>query len=198
MTIATTNHPERIDDAILNRPSRFDVKYTFELPTKELRQAFIELWIAKVHARMAATGVSFVNPEAVATDVAEKTEGWSFAFLKELSAFSFVICSCVILKFYHFLCRFVSFLLRIAHDKALHRSDTAATTQTFEDQLLAQVDQLAAQIIKSKDDIKADTSGAAHPSMFRGAVAIRGTRRAMPMFNTVMSETITPTLGPNF
>ena len=84
LTIATTNHPERIDDAILNRPSRFDVKYTFELPTKELRKEFVLLWINKVHARVGAAGVSFADPEAVATEVAEKTEGWSFAFLKEL------------------------------------------------------------------------------------------------------------------
>lgn len=38
LTIATTNHPERIDDAILNRPSRSDVKYHFDLPTHELRK----------------------------------------------------------------------------------------------------------------------------------------------------------------
>ena len=84
LTIATTNHPERIDDAILNRPSRFDVKYTFELPTQDLRKQFISLWIDKVQERLDAIGVAFGDPDSVATKVAEKTEGWSFAFLKEL------------------------------------------------------------------------------------------------------------------
>ncbi|KIP02623.1 hypothetical protein PHLGIDRAFT_78882, partial [Phlebiopsis gigantea 11061_1 CR5-6] len=84
LTIATTNHPERIDDAILNRPSRFDVKYSFTLPDTALRETFANKWLAKVNAMSANTGVEFAAPEATASEVAEKTEGWSFAFLKEL------------------------------------------------------------------------------------------------------------------
>ena len=61
-------------------------------------------------------------------------------------------------------------MLRVAHDKALRKSEADASTQSFEDQLLAQVEQLAAQIMKSKDDAKEDKSGAAHPSMFRGTM----------------------------
>ena len=82
MIIATTNHPERIDDAILNRPSRFDVKYTFTLPTEVLRREFALKWVEKVRAL--DTGVSFDDPTATAEAVAARTEGWSFAFLKEL------------------------------------------------------------------------------------------------------------------
>lgn len=84
MTIATTNHPERIDDAILNRPSRFDVKYTFTLPDSDLRKEFATKWIEKVHALSSTASVTFEEPEQTAAAVAEKTEGWSFAFLKEL------------------------------------------------------------------------------------------------------------------
>ena len=87
LTIATTNHPERIDDAILNRPSRFDVKYNFTLPDAPLREEFAAKWLAKVNALAANTGVEFTTPEATAAEVAEKTEGWSFAFLKELCVF---------------------------------------------------------------------------------------------------------------
>src|SRR5205085_9034892 len=32
VTLATTNHPERLDPSILDRPSRFDRKYPFDLP----------------------------------------------------------------------------------------------------------------------------------------------------------------------
>ena len=86
LTIATTNHPERIDDAILNRPSRFDVKYDFTLPSEPLRKQFALKWIKK--ARNSASEVENLfartDDEAIAGDIAKRTEGWSFAFLKEL------------------------------------------------------------------------------------------------------------------
>ena len=86
LTIATTNHPELIDDAILNRPSRFDVKYNFALPSEPLRKQFAFKWIKK--ARDSASEVENLfarsDDEAIAGDIAKKTEGWSFAFLKEL------------------------------------------------------------------------------------------------------------------
>jgi AAA+ superfamily predicted ATPase len=86
LTIATTNHPERIDDAILNRPSRFDVKYDFALPNQSLRKQFAFKWIKK--SRKSASEVENLfarsDDEAIAGDIAKRTEGWSFAFLKEL------------------------------------------------------------------------------------------------------------------
>ena len=73
LTIATTNHPERIDDAILNRPSRFDVKYNFTLPEPRLRTAFAIKWLAKVNALAAETGAKFDKPEETADAIAAKT-----------------------------------------------------------------------------------------------------------------------------
>ncbi|EJT99190.1 P-loop containing nucleoside triphosphate hydrolase protein, partial [Dacryopinax primogenitus] len=94
LTIATTNHPEKIDDAILRRPSRFDQKYTFALPSLALRQEYVRIWIAKVTTQ---GGFGFRSgADVLSKEVAEKTEEWSFAFLKEL---------------------FVSFLLRSATDR---------------------------------------------------------------------------------
>lgn len=88
LTIATTNHPENIDDAILNRPSRFDVKYNFSLPNKELRKQFAIKWVRKLRAFESDPdiGTLFERTEDadIAEDIAEQTEGWSFAFLKEL------------------------------------------------------------------------------------------------------------------
>ena len=91
LTIATTNHPERIDDAIINRPSRFDVKYDFTLPDTRLRTEFAVKWLTKVNDMAADTGLKFDNPLQTAETIASKTEGWSFAFLKELC----VILRCV-------------------------------------------------------------------------------------------------------
>lgn len=97
LTIATTNHPERIDDAIVNRPSRFDVKYNFSLPDVELRTAFARKWVGKFGGSgtkewnggaepvTRAKGVKFeMGQDEIAAKVAGMTEGFSFAFLKEL------------------------------------------------------------------------------------------------------------------
>ncbi|EKM51043.1 uncharacterized protein PHACADRAFT_262991, partial [Phanerochaete carnosa HHB-10118-sp] len=138
LTIATTNHPERIDDAILNRPSRFDVKYEFTLPDIGLRKAFAVKWLGKVNALAANTGIIFENPEDVASAVSDKTEGWSYAFLKEL---------------------FVSFLLRLAHDKSLRQTGMDVSSEPVESVLLKQVDQLAAQITKGETPEEAKGSG---------------------------------------
>ncbi|MBN3905172.1 MAG: AAA family ATPase [Nostoc sp. NMS1] len=77
VTIATTNHPERLDSAISNRPSRFDRKYHFDLPAIPEREAYITLWNEKLKSAM---GLS----EQAVIQIVELTEGFSFAYLKEL------------------------------------------------------------------------------------------------------------------
>ena len=39
--IATTNYPEKLQDRITNRPSRFDRRYKVELPNEEISEAYI-------------------------------------------------------------------------------------------------------------------------------------------------------------
>ncbi|MBG1265746.1 AAA family ATPase [Nostoc sp. WHI] len=77
ITIATTNHPERLDSAICDRPSRFDRKYHFELPDIVARQAYIALWNHKLKTAMR------LSDEAV-SKIITLTDGFSFAYLKEL------------------------------------------------------------------------------------------------------------------
>ncbi|MBW4423059.1 MAG: ATP-binding protein [Nostoc desertorum CM1-VF14] len=77
--IATTNHPERLDPAISNRPSRFDRKYHFELPGILERQAYIALW--NDH-RLRNTEMQ-LSDDAV-NELVKLTEDFSFAYLKEL------------------------------------------------------------------------------------------------------------------
>lgn len=87
MIIASTNHPERIDDSIINRPSRFDVKYTFDYPTEALRKTFALRWLRKINALPPErkSFIDFARTESeLAEEIAKTTEGWSFAFLKEL------------------------------------------------------------------------------------------------------------------
>lgn len=77
VTLATTNHPERLDPAILERPSRFDRKYPFGLPERAERTAYVALWneALKPALRLA---------EEERNTISDMTEGFSFAYLKEL------------------------------------------------------------------------------------------------------------------
>ena len=77
IVLATTNYPERIDEGIVDRPSRFDRKYHFDLPTKDERQAFLESWQERL-----AEETNWQNDEVAS--VADATDGYSFAYLKEL------------------------------------------------------------------------------------------------------------------
>jgi hypothetical protein len=127
LTIASTNHPEDIDDAIINRPSRFDIKYTYDLPTLKLRKEFTVKWLRKVSLLGPRNTAMFEKSEdEIAESVAEKTDGWSFAFLKEL---------------------FVSFLLCIAHDKSRSANNDKAA-EPADAILFKQLELLSAQIIK--------------------------------------------------
>jgi len=85
LTIASTNHPEDIDDAIINRPSRFDTKLTYSLPTHDLRKIFALKWLSKIKLVSQENLTTFEQDDGeLAETIADKTEGWSFAFLKEL------------------------------------------------------------------------------------------------------------------
>lgn len=75
--IATTNHPDRLDPAICDRPSRFDRKYHFELPALDQRSQYLQLWNQQLKP---ALQLSAVGMEAIA----QASDGFSYAYLKEL------------------------------------------------------------------------------------------------------------------
>ena len=77
VVIASTNHPEKLDPAILDRPSRFDRKYRFDLPALPERLAYIKHWNQALQIEMRLT-----DSEAAA--VAECADRFSFAYMKEL------------------------------------------------------------------------------------------------------------------
>jgi AAA+ superfamily predicted ATPase len=77
VVIATTNHPEKLDPAILDRPSRFDRKYTFALPAPAEREAYLTQWndALEPDLKLSAEGLA---------EVVALTQDFSFASLKEL------------------------------------------------------------------------------------------------------------------
>jgi len=71
--IGTTNYPEKIDPALINRSGRFDRAYELKLPTKEMRKQYL------VMKKMD----QFLSEEDL-NMVVEKTNSFSFAQLNEL------------------------------------------------------------------------------------------------------------------
>jgi hypothetical protein len=83
VVLATTNHPEKLDASILDRPSRFDRKYYFQLPSEAERQAYVAKWNEELEPALRVS-------ETGAAVVVRDTEGFSFAYMKELFVASMV------------------------------------------------------------------------------------------------------------
>ena len=71
--IATTNYPEKLQERITNRPSRFDRRYQVEMPSAEIREAYIR-------AKLTVDDLAKIDlPQWI-----ELTESMSLSHLKEL------------------------------------------------------------------------------------------------------------------
>ena len=79
LIIGSTNHIDRLDTSITRRPSRFDRKFHFKAPSEAERRLYCEYWQAKL---LANEDIEFTD--GVCRAVAEATESFTFAYLKEL------------------------------------------------------------------------------------------------------------------
>jgi len=77
ITLATTNHPERLDPSIVERPSRFDRKYHFMLPSAETRMSYVRSWNDRLRPQLRFD-------ESGQHKLVELTEGFSFAYIQEV------------------------------------------------------------------------------------------------------------------
>ncbi|WP_217595441.1 ATP-binding protein [Cohnella sp. GbtcB17] len=71
--IGTTNYPQKIDPALINRAGRFDRAYEVKLPDEALRLAYLR-----------RKGLPELAGEEQAAHAAERTQGFSLAQLNEL------------------------------------------------------------------------------------------------------------------
>ena len=71
--IATTNYPEKLQDRITNRPSRFDRRYKVELPNDEIREAYIR-------HKLNEDDIKGIDVQ----EWVKRTEGMSLSHLKEV------------------------------------------------------------------------------------------------------------------
>jgi predicted AAA+ superfamily ATPase len=71
--IATTNYPEKLQERITNRPSRFDRRYKVELPSEDIRRAYI-------NHKLNDEDLKNINID----EWVNKTNGMSLSHLKEV------------------------------------------------------------------------------------------------------------------
>lgn len=76
--VASTNHLDQLDPGIAHRPSRFDRKYLFPLPSLHERVLYCQYWKHKLQGKP-----SIEFPEELCPAIANITDGFSFAYLKE-------------------------------------------------------------------------------------------------------------------
>jgi transitional endoplasmic reticulum ATPase len=79
LMIGSTNHLDRLDPGISKRPSRFDRKYHFKIPGYNERVLYCEYWRRKLEKN---PRINF--EDGIEQVVAKMTDGFSFAYLKEL------------------------------------------------------------------------------------------------------------------
>lgn len=86
LVLATTNHPERLDPAIRNRPSRFDRVLEFGPPALAERRRLLRKFLMKAPEEARPT------PSEIA-GLAKQTDGFSYAYLKELAVSALTVWS---------------------------------------------------------------------------------------------------------
>lgn len=123
LMIGSTNHLDKLDPAIAKRPSRFDRKYHFKLPGEAERMLYCDFWKNK------ASRSKLVHwPEGASEYIAKLTEGFSFAYMKEL---------------------FVMTLLNVARGTPVPKAEPTAEAEkskSDEDATAAEVKELVEQV----------------------------------------------------
>ena len=86
MMLGSTNYLERLDAGISKRPGRFDRKYHFALPAVTERVQYCNYWRSKL-----AKNKKLDFPAELSEKIADITDGFSFAYLKEAFIASLLI-----------------------------------------------------------------------------------------------------------
>ncbi|KAH7385137.1 P-loop containing nucleoside triphosphate hydrolase protein [Cadophora sp. MPI-SDFR-AT-0126] len=83
MMVASTNHMDQLDPGLSKRPSRFDRKYLFPLPSKEERVQYVRFWREKLRDKKKSEKIDVEFPGKLVVPMAEIMHGFSFAYMQE-------------------------------------------------------------------------------------------------------------------
>ncbi|PWN32728.1 ATPase [Meira miltonrushii] len=78
MMLGSTNHLDRLDPGISQRPSRFDRKYFFDNPNEKERELYAHFWQRKLKDNK-----SIEFPDKLCPAIARITNDFSFAYMQE-------------------------------------------------------------------------------------------------------------------
>jgi AAA+ superfamily predicted ATPase len=81
VTIATTNYPEYLDKALVDRPGRFDLRLDFGLPDDDLRKYILRKYLS-----------NFNHQNIELKTLIKDTEGMTGAHLKEMVMMAYMEC----------------------------------------------------------------------------------------------------------
>lgn len=82
LVLASSNHPERIDEALLKRPSRFDRVFHLGLPAEPERREYAVRLLSR--GTLASRILPELDKEQLAAHIAKESEGFTPAYLKEV------------------------------------------------------------------------------------------------------------------
>lgn len=82
VTILTTNYPERLPQALIDRPGRFHDVLKFDLPDEGTRAKMLAYWLKGDTAKQ----------DRAIKEAASKTDGYSGAHIRELANFAQSVC----------------------------------------------------------------------------------------------------------
>ncbi len=91
LVIASSNHPGKIDEALLKRPSRFDRVFHLGLPELAERRTFCESVLKR--SSLAAHLSNDLDVAELAGKIAQKTDGFTPAYLKEAFTAAALFCA---------------------------------------------------------------------------------------------------------
>ncbi len=83
VTLATTNYPQKLDWALTDRPGRFDMRLDIDYPDIGNRKEILRRYISGLPIKVE-------NPKEIVRRLAQRTEGFTGAYLQELIQSSYM------------------------------------------------------------------------------------------------------------
>jgi SpoVK/Ycf46/Vps4 family AAA+-type ATPase len=83
VTLATTNYPQKLDWALTDRPGRFDMRLDIDYPDIDNRKEILRRYISGLPVKVE-------KPKEIVRRLAQRTEGFTGAYLQELIQSSYM------------------------------------------------------------------------------------------------------------
>ncbi len=162
ITILTSNTPEKLPDALIDRPGRFHDVLKFDLPNKKIRKKMIIKWAFAEKIKSESVSELFIDK------IVEETEGYSGAHIKELVRYAKMIAEDEKIKMEEALIQSLEKLnkqrdlIREIKKEKEEKTGKAETKKLIEEALLEvkrlEAEMKAGRVISSKNRVKIENT----------------------------------------